>query len=165
MFSDTQNVDLYYLMDPITVVGAAGILICLYAIYVEHKSKTKGYTASCDLGENASCTVVLSSKYSRMAKIIFNLNRKSLFNVPNTYYGLLFYVAITLYPVYPFTMIYGREILLGLATTASLLASIGLACILAFKLKNFCAICAATYVVNMVLAYYTYYELLAIAIF
>lgn len=145
-------------MDPIFILGILGILASLYAIYVEKRFPDKNYRASCDIGPNASCTFVLSSEYAHLAKMWFKLDRKSMFNVPNTYYGFLFYVAVTLYSVYPFTLIPLREFLLFGASCLSILMSIVLAWILMFRLKNFCAICVTTYVINVALMYYAYAE-------
>lgn len=146
-------------MNPITFLGIIGIIVCLYAIYIDKVSKKeKNYVAFCDINNYMSCSVVLKSPYSRLTKLCFGLNENSLFNVPNTYYGLLFYIAITIYPIYPFTLIPFRELMFFGASFTSLLLCCALAYILYFKLHNFCAICVATYFINMFIFWFAYRE-------
>lgn len=148
-------------MDFISVLGIVGVAISLYAIYVEHSSRKLGkkFVAVCDMNESASCSLVLTSAYSRLGEVYLGLSKDSMFNLPNTYYGLLFYIAVTVYPVYPFTLIPFREVLFFGAS----LLSIGICCLLAwilyFKLKNFCGVCVASYIVNMFILYQAYHEL------
>lgn len=147
-------------MNLITLTGIVGICACLYAIYVERNTKrNKTYTAFCDINDYMSCSMVLKSPYSRLTKMAFGLSDNSMFNVPNTYYGVLFYIAITIYPIYPFTLIPFRETLLFMASIASLLLCCILAYILYFKLNNFCAICVATYFINIAIFLLAYKEI------
>lgn len=137
-------------MDPITICGLLGLLATSYAIYVEKMTKySKQYAAVCDISDRISCTRVLKSPYSRLTGLTFNLPKESIFNVPNTYYGILFYLAVCIYPLYPFTLIPLREILLLCAASFSVILSFILAGILYFKLKNCCVICVVTYFINM----------------
>ena len=145
-------------MDLITIAGICGVIVTLYSIYVE-KTANSGKKAMCDMSENASCTVVLTSPYARLMKMAFNLPRNSIFNQPNTYYGLLFYVAVILYGVYPFTLIPFREYLLMGASIMSMGFCVVLAYILYFKLKNFCAVCVTSWVINAVILASAYYQL------
>ena len=139
----------------IGLCGICGIVVTLYAIYVERMAKSKSgggqskYKAICDVNDSMSCTLVLTSKYSKMMGTIFNLDKDSWFNLPNTYYGLLFYVCVTLYPLYPFILIPFREVLLLGASLMSIVSSVMLAYILYFKLKNLCMVCIVTYVINI----------------
>lgn len=145
-------------MDPITICGILGAIVTLYAIYVEKNAKP-GFVSVCDSGPNASCSVVLTSEYARLAKKWFSLPRKSKFDVPNTYYGMLFYIAVILYPIYPFTLVPFREFMLMGAS----LMSISLCCYLGYvlyaKLKQFCAVCVTSYVINMAILYLAYCEI------
>ncbi len=146
-------------MDFLTVCGFIGVLAALYAIYVEDRSEhVVGYVPMCEIGPNASCTMVLKSDYARMAIKYLHLDDNSMFNVPNTYYGLLFYVAVMLYGCYPFTLIPYRETMLLIAASGSMLMSAVLAYILKYVLKNFCAICVFTYVVNTAIFCAALYE-------
>jgi len=150
-------------MDFISLLGLVGIAISVYAIYVESSSrkspKDKKFVAYCDMNESASCSLVLTSTYSRLGEVYLGLSKDSIFNWPNTYYGLLFYIAVTIYPVYPFTLIPFREVLFFGAS----IMSIGICCLLAyilyFKLNNFCAVCVASYIVNTLILYQAYKEL------
>jgi len=149
-------------MDLITLLGISGILASIYAIYVEWSAKGnakgKKYVALCDINDNMSCSRVLTSDYARLAKMFLGLEDGSPFNWPNTYYGLLFYVAVTLYPMYPFTLIPFREYLFLGASVGSILASCVLAWILYFRLKDLCLVCATTYVINIGILYFAFYE-------
>ena len=134
-------------------LGFTGFCITLYAIYVE-KSKNKPL---CDINENISCTRVLRSPYGHMIGLMFKLSRSNRFNVPNTYYGIMFYFGLMLYDVCPLP---GKEVLLLIGAVMSCLASLGLAYILYFKLKDFCVVCVASYIVNLTILYYAWYEYL-----
>lgn len=133
----------------ISLLGLAGSLVTLYAVYVEKYAKTKNFKAICDMGENASCSLVLTSPYAKLAKMYFKLSPDSPFNQPNTFYGLLFYLAVFLYPIFPFTHIPCREVMLLIASIMAVMMSVFLGYILYYKLKNFCGVCAVTYVINM----------------
>ena len=130
-------------------LGVIGALCTLYAIYVEKRHEDNAnYNAYCDINNRVSCTAVLKSPYARMVKKTFNLSDNSVFNVPNTYYGMLFYIAVILYNVYPFTLIPFREVLLLGASFCSLLVCVMLGYIMHYKLHNYCLVCIATYIVN-----------------
>ena len=144
----------------ISIVGIIGLMICFYAIYVEKKTKLdKNYSPFCNISNNMKCSVVLESKYSRMMKLIFDLKKDNIFNLPNTYYGVLFYIAIIIYPLYPFNLIPFREALLFAISVFSILLCFLLAFILYFKLRNCCIICIAIYIVNIVIYYIACNEL------
>jgi uncharacterized membrane protein len=141
-------------MNSLDCYGLLGLVITLYAVYVEKYDNSFGNVCN-----GNSYTNILRSPYARLTKKIFNLPKNSPFNLPNTYYGLIFYSAIILYSHYPFTMVPYRQQLLFGASVASLLISILLGCILYFKLKQPCYICISTYVVNMIIFYYSCYEI------
>jgi vitamin-K-epoxide reductase (warfarin-sensitive) len=146
-------------MDYITLLGCIGVIACAYAINVEmNMKKNKKYVAFCDVGQSMSCSRVLVSEYSKMGKLLFNLDPDHPLNVPNTYYGFLFYCAVILYNVYPFTLIPCRQYLLLFASIISNMSSVCLAYILYFKLKTACLVCVATYIINAFLLYFAYQE-------
>ena len=136
----------------ISILGLIGLAVTLYAINVE-KNAVAAKRALCDINEHISCTLVLTSKYAKMMGLIFKLPYKHPLNLPNTYYGLIFYIIIILYPVYPFTLIPFREVLFLVASSFSLLSCCGLAYILYVYLKDFCIVCVATYIVNIFIFY------------
>ena len=154
-------------MNIISLFGIAGILASLYAIYVEKMANDyshgprigkKKYVALCDIGEGMSCSRVLTSDYAKLTSFVFRLSKDHPLNLPNTYFGLMFYIAIVLYPMYPFTIIPYREWLLFGASLGSIAASCALAWILYFKLHDFCFVCATTYVINAGILWQAYGE-------
>ncbi len=136
-------------------LGIIGIIVALYAIKVEQNVHKAGFKAMCDINDHVSCSRVLSSPYAKMMKMTFGLADDHPLNVPNTYYGLLFYVAVV---IYNFVYVPYQELLLLIVSAVSLCACVALAYILYFKLKDFCVVCVATYFINMGIFYYAYYE-------
>lgn len=149
-------------MDYITFLGLAGIVATFYAIYVEKKATaTKGkYTFLCDVNDTMTCSKVLTSEYAKLGRVFFGLGKDHPLNLPNTYYGLLFYVAVCLYNFYPFTLIPYREVLFFFAAVGSIVASFVLAYILAFKLHQVCLVCVMTYVINGLILWQAYWQLM-----
>jgi len=135
-------------------ISLFGLVVTLYTIYVEkmHRTNTK-YVAICDINKKFSCTRVLETDYAKMAGKVFNLSSGSMFNVPNTYYGVLFYLAVAAYTIYPFTLIPYREYLLLVASIASLCVSAVLGYIMHYKLGFYCIVCIITYFVNAAIFY------------
>ncbi len=125
-------------------LGLAGILVTLYAIYVE---KTPG-KALCDVGEHMSCTRVLKSPYAKMVGKMLGLGPKHPLNLPNTYFGIMFYLTVCLCAFFHFYH------LLLILSIVSMIASFGLAYILYFKLQDFCLVCVTTYVINSFILYF-----------
>lgn len=147
-------------MDILTYFGLVGILVSGYAIYVEHNArKTKKRIALCDINDGMSCSLVLTSDYARLTEYYLGLSKDNIFNIPNTYYGLIFYIAVAIYPLWPFTLIPFREILLFGASILSINVCILLAWILYFKLKNFCSVCVASWIINTLILYQAYKQL------
>jgi len=128
-----------------------GIVICIYAVNIEKSGKNPKYKRLCDVNESMSCTLVLTSKYGHMAKLLFNLNEHSIFNMSNAQYGLLFYLGLLCFQFYPFTLLPYYDVLFFVATLSSVIASIGLAWILYYILHNFCMICVCMYIINSLL--------------
>jgi vitamin-K-epoxide reductase (warfarin-sensitive) len=147
-------------MEFITILGICGIIASLYAVYVEQQAKgKKKYVALCDINNNMSCSRVLTSEYAKLGRLFFGLKEDHILNVPNTYYGLLFYVGVTLYAFYPFTLIPFREYLLFSASVGSIAASCTLAYILAFILHDVCLVCVTTYILNILILWQAWYGL------
>ncbi|MEK6861565.1 MAG: vitamin K epoxide reductase family protein [Nanoarchaeota archaeon] len=122
------------MFSPIQIISVIGFLLSIYALYVEIKSsKNKEYKAFCDIKENMSCNKAFSSKYGKTA------------GLSNSIYGIFFYVVIFLldYYNYPKWIFY--------LSVFSFLGSVYLAYISYFKLKNFCLVCTAIYIVNILL--------------
>jgi len=155
-----MNSILAKVMDIISLLGLLGVGISAYAIYVEKNArKTKKRTALCDVNDGMSCSLVLTSDYAKLGEVYLGLSKDNPFNVPNTYYGFLFYVAVTIYPLWPFTLIPFREALLFGASILSIGICVLLAWILYFKLRNFCTVCVASWIVNSLILYQAYKQL------
>ncbi|XP_029648744.1 vitamin K epoxide reductase complex subunit 1-like protein 1 isoform X2 [Octopus sinensis] len=151
----------YFFMDNSTdriIFSFVGILLSIYALYVEiRKEADPTFKAVCDLGNNVSCSKVLTSKYGRGFGIVEALvGKENFMNVRNCNLGILFYAAqiiLSFFPGYiPIYMLYWSALI-------SVLGCVYLAYILVFVLKDLCILCMATYVINaciLVLNYSAY---------
>ena len=80
----------------INVLSGLGFLIAVYSYYVKwsYKRNPSGYRALCDLGENISCSRVITSKYGSGFGVVGRLfGEKSNLNVSNSILGALFYIV------------------------------------------------------------------------
>ena len=159
-------------MELITIFGFLGVIATLYAIHVEEEANKsekdakdgngkglhKKYVAFCDIHDGMSCSRVLTSEYAKMGRVLFGLKPDNPFNLPNTYYGMMFYIGVILYEMYPFTLIPFRETFLFFAAIGSVLSSVILAYILTFKLKDVCLVCMTTYVINALIMWQAWNE-------
>lgn len=136
------------------LLAILGLAITAYAIYVEKNAK-KGRKFMCDVNDSMSCSVILTSKYARMTKLLFSLKEDHPLNLPNTYYGMLFYFAVLCYSYVPIPY---KEYMLLVASFFSLLACVVLATKM-YELNDICLVCLCTYVVNMGIMYYAWHEL------
>ena len=135
------------MMEELTVYALIGIIITIYAFYVEYKAK-KNIKVMCDINDKISCSKALTSDYSRLIPMLFKLDKTHPLNLPNTIFGFIFYTAVLLYNTFPFDYIPFRSYLLLIASSLSIIVSLILGYILIFKLRTFCGICVATYIVN-----------------
>jgi vitamin-K-epoxide reductase (warfarin-sensitive) len=130
-----------------TVINAAaicGICVSGYALYVESRLGEKGYEAMCDFSESASCSAVLGSEYSHILSYSGLIPSGSALDVPNAALGLLFYVLSLAHGLFPTGLVLA-------AATGALAFSAYLAYVLAYVLKDFCLVCVASYVLNVVI--------------
>lgn len=102
----------------------------------------------CDINESIGCTVVLTSKYAHLMRLFLNLEKGSLFDKSNAFYGLCFYIA--LFTIYWIPLPY-HQVIFFLMTLPSIAASCGLAWILYKYLRMLCLICVTTYIINFAL--------------
>ena len=154
-------------------LGVAGLSVSLYAYYVKRQhDRNPNYKALCDLGPNASCTRVLTSRYDTgfgLASTLFG--EHSIMNASNVKFGMGFYVFQLLAGRRSNFVRYRRIFLsyrLGalatptmakLAMASSIVAcggSIYLGCVLAFVLKDLCLVCVSTYIINAALLWSNY---------
>ncbi|MDO8628748.1 MAG: vitamin K epoxide reductase family protein [Nanoarchaeota archaeon] len=123
----------------LTILSILGLFLSCYALYVEWKTKTtRHYKPLCNFGPHFSCTKAFTSPYAK------------LLGLPNAFYGMLFYVLMTLLAVYsllPF-MFY--------LSIIACIGSLGLAYLSYYKLKNFCIVCTSTYIINILLLIISY---------
>ncbi len=118
----------------IQILAALGLLLSTYSLYVEKKlEKQKSYAPVCDISESVSCSTAFTSKYSKTL------------GVNNSILGIGFYAA-----VFILSLTFYAPLILYLAVLG-MLATIYLAYISYFKLKNFCLVCTGIYIINLLL--------------
>lgn len=131
----------------VTILCLIGISLSLYAFYVEtRKSHDPTYQAACDLGTRMSCSRVLTSRWGRGFGL---LPTDSIFNLPDSLFGLMYYC---------FSLVLNRsnrsERIARLRVILSILTNLGsvyLSYILYFILQDICFVCCGMYVVNFLL--------------
>jgi len=117
----------------VEVIAGVGIIISLYAWYVERRASEKSYKPACDISKNVSCSKAFSSRYGR------------LFGVPNSYLGLFFYTTVLV------LAFFGYAQFVFYAAVLAMLGTIYLAYISYFVQKNFCVVCSLIYLLNVLL--------------
>lgn len=125
----------------LTLLGI-GLVLSMYAVQVEHRATTRRhYKAVCDLNARVSCSKAFTSRYGHH------------FGISNAHLGILFYIAALV------LLLVGKiQIVAWLALFAAI-GSIYLAYMLYVKLKDFCLVCTAIYLVNFALAILLYKSL------
>ncbi|MBW2965396.1 hypothetical protein KY363_08115 [Candidatus Woesearchaeota archaeon] len=119
---------------PILGTALIGAILSAYLIYVEQMLKRDShYKAMCDLGNRISCTKVATSKYAYTLKI------------SNALAGLAFYSVVILLAGL------GMIQLIFYLSALAMLFSMYLGYVSFFRMKHFCLVCTATYVVNIFL--------------
>ena len=127
-------------MNYVFIIALFGLIVSIYAVYVEYKhKKNKRYRAMCDIRKNISCTKAFSSKYGRLA------------GVSNSIIGVMFYALILLLNYLGFV----KEIIY--LSFFAFLGTLYLVYVSYFKLKNFCLVCTAIYVINTFLLISSYF--------
>ena len=115
----------------ITSIATLGILLSLYAVYVEHQAKKNAkYKAVCDISKKASCTAAFTSSYGRIA------------GFSNARGGVFFYLTIIAVSFLQLSLV------LTVISSIALAGSLYLAYLQYIKMKNFCVVCTAIYVIN-----------------
>lgn len=141
-----------HLLDSVTMLFVLfGLAISFYALVVEHKAKLDAeYVALCDLSPSVSCSKVLTSEYAKLFSYLGLIPQDSVFNQPNTIYGIVYYVAFGVTYRHFRDYDWGKLLLMGL-TTASMILCAYLAYILTVKLSDICIVCYLTYLCNIVM--------------
>lgn len=138
------------------LLAIIGFFVSIYAIIIERKaSRNSGIKLFCDLNDRVSCSKVLTSKYAKMTGVIFRLRENHLLNVPNTYYGVVFYFAVF---VYGYVDVPYKQYLLFVASIVSIMACFVLA-IAMYKMGTMCTVCISTYFINLMILYGAWIEI------
>ena len=123
----------------IFILAFLGFFISIYATYVKFKHKNnKSYRAMCDFRDNISCTKALSSKYGK------------LIGMNNRIVGILFFSLILILNIFNSTKI------IVYLSMLIFIVTLYLAYLSYFKLKNFCLVCTAIYIINFLLLIFSY---------
>lgn len=133
-----------------TAISIIGCGLCAYAIYVE-LSHASGI---CDINETVSCSYVMKSKYSRMARLVFDLPRHHPLNLSNAEYGLVFYGGLAVMEWLPIER-HQKDMLWISSSVVACLTSLGLAWVLHRHLKRVCLVCLGLYGVNGLLMWHS----------
>lgn len=115
----------------IRILASLGFLLSAYAFYVIKRTERSGkYKPLCDISENVSCTKAFISEYG------------SLMVLPNPLLGILFYALM---------IIIGEHQVIFYLSSVAFAFTFYLAYLSYVKQKNFCLVCSAIYVVNVLL--------------
>ncbi len=121
-------------MDALAIVSFFGFLLSAYAFIVERRyERDRKYRAACDLSRIISCTKAFSSRYGK------------LLGISNSIIGIGYYLMLSI-----FLVLDQKEFLIYLIFPA-FFASLFLAYLSFIKMKNFCLVCTAIYLVNTAL--------------
>lgn len=131
------------------LVPLIGIILSLYAIYVEYKATiSSSYEALCDISEHISCSKVFLSEYGKIFSKFGLVPKDSALDQPNAFYGMIFYIMIA------FLMKFDNKMVVDLAllmATLSLVLSAYLSYILYDIIGDICFVCFSTYVCNVII--------------
>lgn len=125
----------------IFTLALIGLVLSVYSIYVSRKLNKNYYKPFCDVSKDMSCTKAFSSKYSRFLLI------------HNSTYGVLYYLIIMIISLQGY---YGTIFYLAILST---IFSIYLAYVSYFKMKNFCLVCNAIYLINILILIFSYLQI------
>lgn len=159
---------------PIIFYSLIGMGISAYSIYVKVQSEMDPkYEAMCDMNEKVSCTKVFNSEYGRGFGLI---SKDSPLNISNGIFGLVHYLIIAIMGnkkhylktvnifqiIVLFLGFFDSMMLIklqfGLVILSNLM-SVYLAYVLYFILQDFCLVCVATYIFNIVLLVFVWKKL------
>ena len=121
------------------IFSAAGFILSAYAIYVKYKvGKSKKYRPLCDISKRISCTKAFTSRYGNIAVL------------PNPLYGIFFYAAMFILGTL------GNFKFALYLSAFSVGGSVYLAYLSYIKQRNFCLVCTAIYIINILLFAFSY---------
>lgn len=151
-------------MDLISCCGLVGIVLCLYAIYIERqatkaKKNDEDYQPFCNINDRTSCTAVLTSDYAHMLGYMLNLDSDHVLNMSNSHYGLAYYTSIFIYNSSFGQVIPYRAFFLFAASTFSIIFSIILCYFMFAVINKSCLVCFIIHALNILLFVCSYFEL------
>jgi vitamin-K-epoxide reductase (warfarin-sensitive) len=130
----------FTLIQGIQLTALAGLLLSIYAYYIEKRAeRQKDYKAVCDIKESMSCTAAFTSPYGKIA------------GISNSLVGIIFYAFFIFMTSFSQFKVYWFYI-----AAFSFIGAIYLAYLSYFKMRNFCVICTAIYIINLILVILTY---------
>lgn len=118
----------------IIVLGISGFLISLYSYYIERALKRdSSYRPVCDLSDRISCSKPILSQYGH------------LLGIENAIPGMLYYLMIVI-----LAFIHAPIVFFALTVMAGIV-TLYLAWALYFKIRAWCPLCLAIYLINILL--------------
>uniref|UniRef100_A0A2P2I346 vitamin-K-epoxide reductase (warfarin-sensitive) n=1 Tax=Hirondellea gigas TaxID=1518452 RepID=A0A2P2I346_9CRUS len=130
-----------------TILSFLGIMLSVYAVYVEvKKEEDSDYVALCDITEIISCSKVFSTKYAKGFGVIGPIfGEESILNQPNGIYGTACYIILLILSQVRWTRAAHAQLLLVVLCNCT---TPYLAYLLYKVIKAVCVLCLATYAVN-----------------
>ncbi len=121
------------------ILSFLGFALSIYSFYVEKRlEKNKKYSPVCDLHDKISCKKNFTSSYAKS------------FSFSNSFIGIFFYLLLIILSYINIVNV------IFYLSIPSLIFSIYLAYISFFKLKNFCILCSLIYIINILIAIFSY---------
>merc|ERR1719240_819082 len=129
-----------------------GIALNIYTIHVEVQVATvPGYQPSCNIDSGwlrgSSCSKVFTSSYAHILSHWGLVEKGSPLDLSLPMLAIPYFVVLLCYPVMRRKSVMMPTLYLAVGCGA-IAFNVYLACILKFVLKEFCIICASTYVIN-----------------
>src|SRR5439155_12444929 len=112
------------------IIALCGLLICIYGDYIERSLQTNPlYHPVCDISDRVSCTATFKSPYGK------------LLGIKNMWVGMATYgmICILAYLDMSVPIFY--------ISLCLVIISIGLGYLLLYKIKSFCPLCIALYII------------------
>ncbi|CBN75221.1 conserved unknown protein [Ectocarpus siliculosus] len=138
-------------------MGAIGLCLSLYAVYVEHKNEEdSSYEAMCDVSERMSCSKVLMSEWGHILSQLGVLPKGHQFDLANATLGVLYFAAVFLHRLFPLSSCQAKAKVVFALTVPVVGVSLYLMYILLVVLQDICLICVSIYGVNLAVLVLSY---------
>ncbi|CAM9954911.1 unnamed protein product [Scytosiphon promiscuus] len=138
--------------------GALGLLISLYAVYVEHKNEVdSSYSAVCDVSERVSCSKkVLMSDWGHIVSKLGLLTKGHPLDLANATLGVIYFSVVFLHDWLPLPSYCAKAKLVFALTVPVVGTSLFLMYILYAVLQDLCLVCISIYAVNLTVLVLSY---------